>query len=250
MKKLWVRWIVLVVFVALLGAVFVRLGEWQLHRLEARRERNAIVVANQALPVQPWDQVFHHPIAEGDQWQRVTVTGTYLPEHQLEVRYRNVGGSQGSEWVLPLRTSDGRLVLVDRGFTSRGNGEVARPAAAPAGQVTVTGFVRRNEQGKANATTPMQGSVRLINAPAISAAIGQQLVDGYIQAISSTPADPGLTPVGTPELDEGPHLSYAIQWFLFTVIAAGGVLILVRADLRERRRKRARAAQLNAARQA
>lgn len=239
MKKLWVRWGVLVLFVAVLAVTFVQLGEWQLHRLEQRRMRNATVVANQDKPVVDWRQVFDGPIEESEQWQRVTVTGTWLAEHQIEVRYRTVDGDPGSEWVVPLRTADGRTVLVDRGFTERVNGQVVPAAAPPSGQVTVEGFVRRNERGKDTATIPVEGSVRLINSPAIATSIGIPLADGYIQQISSDPPSPGLVPVGTPELDEGPHFSYAIQWFLFTAVAVVGAVLLVRADLRERRKRRA-----------
>lgn len=243
MKKLWIRWIALIIGVAILGAVFIRLGEWQLHRLEQRRERNATAVAHENQPVKPWDQVFTTPITEADQWQRVTVTGTLDTSKQLEVRYRNVSGTQGSEWVIPLTTSDGRSVLVNRGLSPRQEGSIVKPADPPSGPVTVIGYVRRSEVGKTTATRPVEGSVRLINAPEIAKTTGLDLPDGYIQLISSTPdIAQGLTPVGPPALDEGPHLSYAVQWFLFTAIAAIGVIILIRADLKDRRKRRERAA--------
>lgn len=241
MKKLWIRWVVLVLFVAALAVTFVQLGEWQLHRLEQRRERNASMLANQAKPVVDWRELFSDPVEEHEQWQRVTITGTFLPEHQLEVRYRSVGEDAGSEWVVPMQTSDGAMVLVNRGFTRRDSGTVIEASAPPSGQVTVEGYVRRNERGKASAIVPVQGSVRLINAPAIAAELGLPLADGYIQQISSDPPATGLTPVGLPEVDEGPHLSYAIQWFLFTAVAVIGTVLLVRSDLRERRRRRDRA---------
>ena len=228
-------------FVGALAVTFVQLGEWQLHRLDQRRERNATAAANQSKPVVDWKEVFTDTIDEDEQWQRVTITGTYLPEHQLEVRYRNVGGQAGSEWVVPMKTSDGSVVLVNRGFTTRDEGTVVEAKAAPTGEVTVQGFVRRNERGKANAVVPVQGSVRLINAPAIAQVIGVPLADGYIQQIRSDPPTADLTPVGLPDTDEGPHLSYAVQWFLFTAVAVIGAVLLVRADLRERRTRRERA---------
>ena len=242
MKKLWIRWIALIIGVAILGGIFIRLGEWQLHRLDQKRDRNASAVAHQKQPVKPWDQVFDGPIADDEQWQRVTVTGTFDAAKQLEVRYRNVGDQPGSEWVVPLRTKDGRWLLVNRGFTGKKEGTVIKPSAVPAGEVTVVGYARRSEIGKDNATVPVQGSVRLINAPAIAKAHGIDLPDGYVQHISSTPTvAEGMTAVGPPELDEGPHFSYAIQWFIFSAIAATGAILLIRADLRDRRRRRERA---------
>ncbi len=53
MRRLWVRWTLLIVFVAVLGTVFVNLGDWQLDRLEQRRERNAATVSNEQAPPQP-----------------------------------------------------------------------------------------------------------------------------------------------------------------------------------------------------
>ena len=37
-----------------------------------------------------------------------------------------------------------------------------------------------------------------------------------------------------PPLTEGPHLSYAIQWFLFTLIGLAGHVGLVRKEAKER----------------
>lgn len=243
MRKLWIRWIALVLGVIVLGAVFIRLGEWQLHRLDQKRERNAVAISHEKQPIKPWQEVMAKPIAENDQWQRVSITGTLDAKNQLEVRYRNVDKKQGSEWVLPIITKDGKRVLVNRGFTEKQGGVVSKPSAPPPGEVTLTGYVRRSEHGKDNATKPVHGSVRLINVPAISTHLGQPMPDGYIQLIESKPdSAQGMLLIGPPELDEGPHLSYAIQWFLFTVIAAGGCLLLIRADLRDRRKRRERAA--------
>ena len=77
MKKLWTRWLALVVLVLLLGALFIRLGEWQLHRLEWRRGNNAAILAYEKQLPKPYDQVWTpgRTIAEHDQWQKVTVTG-------------------------------------------------------------------------------------------------------------------------------------------------------------------------------
>ncbi|WP_203566813.1 SURF1 family cytochrome oxidase biogenesis protein [Aestuariimicrobium ganziense] len=249
MRKLWIRWLALAVFVAVLAAVFVRLGEWQIHRLEQRRETNARVVAHQQQPVKPWDEVFTGPISDDQQWQRVSVTGTFDPDHMLTVRYRNVADQAGVEVVTPLVTSDGQVVLVNRGFLPRPKNTLdAVSPTPPAGEVTVVGYVRRNEVGKANAITPVQNTVRLINSPAIAAWLGKPVVDGHIQAISTTPADdPSFQLVPPPSLDEGPHLSYAVQWFVFTLIAVGGAVILIRGDLRERRKKLAREARAAAA---
>lgn len=249
MKKLWVRWIGLLVFVALLGAAFVRLGEWQMHRLEWRRGVNARIVAYQQQPPKPYEEVFTHEITDNEQWQRVTATGTFDAKNQVQAMYRNQNDQAGSEVVTPLRTDKGHWLLVDRGFIPRDQGgkEIAVLPDPPSGTVTVTGYVRRSEHGKDNAITPQDGMARLINAPAIGKSLNREVLDGYVGLTEVKPAQSGnLKPMTTPELDEGPHLSYAVQWFCFTGIAVAGAGILIRGDLRDRKKalaKKARAEQ-------
>lgn len=242
MKRLWVRWTALLLFVVIIVAAFIRLGEWQLARLDERRAKNAAVIANsQAAPV-PYQQVFDHPVGEAQQWQRVTVTGTYDAEHQIQVRYRPNGG-QSNTWevITPLRTEQGQAVLINRGWVAVPQGTRVPDAlpAPPAGPVTVTGYVRRDENGKPKAIDPVNNQVRLVNSVAIEKTLGYPVVDGYVALIESQPTqDPQFNPYALPGLDEGPHFSYAMQWFAFAVIGVGGLFVLIRSDVKERRKKR------------
>lgn len=244
MRRLWLRWAGLVAFVAVLGAVFVYLGEWQLDRLEQRRARNAATVANEQRPIRPLAEVFTKPITDADQWQRVEAVGTFVADQQLLVRYRRNGDERGYEVVTPLRTAAG-VVLVDRGFVATGPG-VRMPAAAPpppTGEVRLVGHVRRNEEGRRSAVTPVNGQLRLINSDAIGAALGYPVLNGYISLLEVTPPQSGgFVPIEPPEIDEGPHFWYALQWFGFTGVAVAGIVVFIRADLRARREEQARPA--------
>lgn len=245
MRQLWLRWLGLLVFVVVLGGIFVRLGEWQLHRLEGRKESNAAVIAHENNPIMPLADRGYGVVQDADQWQRVTVTGTFDASHQLEVRYRSNDGATGTEVVTPLRTTDGKTVLIDRGFIVRGAGEAPPESlpAAPSGTVTVLGHLRRSENGSADAITPALGAVRLINAPAISTWLGTDVMDGYIGLLQVTPAQDGaFIPVATPTLDDGPHFWYAVQWFMFTGIAVTGLVVFIRGDIVARRKLRREAA--------
>jgi cytochrome oxidase assembly protein ShyY1 len=242
-RRLWLRWAGLVAFAAVLGVVFINLGEWQLDRLEQRRARNAATVTNEQRPVRPVAEVFTKPITDADQWQRVEAVGTFLADQQFLVRYRSNGGEKGYEVVTPLRTTAG-VVLVDRGFVATGAGVriPATPPPPPAGEVRVVGHVRRNEEGRRSAVTPVDGQLRLINSDAIGAALGYPVLNGYLGLIEVTPPQSGgLVPIELPEIDEGPHFWYAMQWFAFTGIAVAGIVVFVRADLRARREEQAAA---------
>src|SRR5215218_4510727 len=229
MHRLWVRWALLI--------VFVNLGDWQLDRLRQRRERNAATIGNEQAPVRPAEDVFTRTITEADQWQRVEARGTFDADHQFVVRYRENGGSNGYEIVTPLHMATGTL-LVDRGFVPLPI-STRIPAAAPAppsGEVVVIGHVRRNEQGRRKAVTPVDGQLRLINSDAIGATLPYPVLNGYVSALVVQPPQAGdLQPLAVPELSEGPHFWYAVQWFIFTAFAVAGIVVFIRSDLRTRR---------------
>ncbi len=240
MRRLWLRWALLIVFVAVLGVVFVSLGNWQLDRLAQRKERNATTIANEQQPVQPYEQVFTHPITDADQWQRVEARGSFDADHQFVVRYRSNGGADGYEVVTPLRTASG-AVLVDRGFIplERGTRIPSVAPAPPTGEVTVVGHVRRNERGRRAATTPAGNQVRLINSAAIAATLPYEIESGYIGLLVVQPEQQGgFRPIQLPDLSEGPHFWYAVQWFMFTAIGVAGIVVFIRGDLRARREER------------
>lgn len=240
MRRLWVRWTLLIVFVAVLGAAFVNLGDWQLDRLAQRRERNTATVANQQAPVRPLAEVFTHPITDADQWQRVEARGTFDATHQYVLRYRQNGDDDGYEVVTPLRTDAG-TVLVDRGFVALRSGEPIPDVAPPppTGEVTVVGHARRNERGRRAAVNPVNAQMRQISSDAIAPDLGYPVLNGYLGLLTVTPAQPGgFVPVVVPEISEGPHFWYAVQWFMFTGIGIAGVVVFIRGDLRVRREER------------
>ena len=222
MRRLWLRWAGLVVFVVVLGAVFVNLGQWQLDRLEQRRDpqrRDAWPTSSE--PVRPLAEVFTGEITDADQWQRVEAVGTFVADQQFVVRYRQQRRRRGLRGGHPAayrgRRGAGRPGL--RRATSPGDRIPSTAPPPPAGEVRVVGHVRRNEQGRRAATTPVDGQLRLINSDAIGAVLGYPLLNGYVGLLEVTPPQSGgFVPVELPEINEGPHFWYAMQWFGFTGI--------------------------------
>ena len=236
MRRLWLRWSLLIIFVAVLGVAFVSLGNWQLDRLAQRKERNATTIANEQNPIQPYEQVFAHPITDADQWQRVEARGTFDADHQYVVRYRSNGGIDGYEVVTPLRTASG-AVLVDRGFIplERGTRIPSVAPVPPAGEVTVLVCSSCRHPDERAATTPVGNQMRLINANAIATTLPYEIESGYIGLLTVQPEQEGsFQPIQLPDLSEGPHFWYAVQWFLFS------------GDLRARREERDDAAEAHA----
>jgi cytochrome oxidase assembly protein ShyY1 len=239
-RRLWLRWSLLIAFVAVLGVVFVAMGEWQLDRLAQRRDRNATTIANEQSPVRPYEQVFTRPIADADQWLRVEARGTFDADQQFIVRYRSNGNLDGYEVVTPLKTTSG-VVLVDRGFIPlpRGAQIPSTAPAPPTGEVAVVGHVRRDEKGRRAAITPINNQMRLINSTAIATTLPYPIKSGYIGLLTVQPEQAGgFQPIPLPDLSEGPHFWYAVQWFMFTAIGVAGIVVFIRADLRARREER------------
>jgi cytochrome oxidase assembly protein ShyY1 len=236
-RLLTLRWLAFTLVVLALAGVFVQLGRWQLHRLDDREHRNTVTRANLAAAPAPVTEALgpDRRVARDNEWRIVTATGTYDTAHQVVARYRNVKDRPGFEIVTPLLLPDGTAVLVDRGFVPRATNSSDLPAvpAAATGTVTVTGKLRHSEHGADSATHPVDGQVRLINAPAIAASTGLDLADGYMTVDEQVPAPgAGLSGFPLPELDSGPHFFYALQWFFFALLALGGLVYFAREDVR------------------
>ncbi len=246
MKRLVIRWVALAVFLVLLAYTFVQLGEWQLRRLDERRATNQTILANRdAVPVDYRQLMGSSPVPDGDRWRPVSLVGTYSGE-QYQVRYRNQADRPGIEVVATFTTEHGDEVLVNRGFIPRQTGQPDTEdlPATPAGPVEIVGHLLQDERGNANAATPHEFKVRLIDSARIGQSLGRELLPGYVVL---SPDDvvaegSGMDPVQPPEPTEGNHFSYALQWFAFSAIAVVGIAVLIRADLADRRKAQRRSA--------
>lgn len=201
------------------------LGEWQFGRLEDRKERNAIVSVNEEREPVALTEVLApgRPVAEADEWRLVTVTGEYDVEKTVVVRYRTRESAPGVEVVVPLVTADGTAVVVDRGWFGTDDPEIGPDElpAPPAGQVTVSGWVRSDGTGSSTAVNGH--STRAISSETIGRAIDRPVFTGFLAMKAEDPgATEDLEPVELPELGEGPHFFYGLQWWFFGIMAAGG----------------------------
>jgi cytochrome oxidase assembly protein ShyY1 len=233
------RWLLFAVVVALLCYAAWWLGEWQFGRLADRKASNAIVRANEDRPPTPVADVLApgRTVSEDDEWRQVTATGTYDTDNTVVVRYRTRDGSSGIDVVVPLVTDDGASLLVDRGWMATDNQGTSPDdvPAPPTGEVTVDGWVRADATG--DSTTVEDHSTRAISSADIGPAIDQQVYGGFVELDTEdgAPAD-GLLPVELPELDNGPHFFYGLQWWFFGVLALFGFGYLAYDERRGQRR--------------
>jgi surfeit locus 1 family protein len=218
-----------------LAAVFVRLGVWQLSRLAERRAYNRKVEAARALAPVSLDSGAAPPVsAESLAHRRVRVTGEYDPAGELVLRGQSEQGVAGVRLVTPLRIAGkDSAVLVQRGF-------VPSPDAMTVDQGAVTERGVQAVEGIASLLpdSEPQGDERTVNGQTtwrrVDLAAARRRVSYPLLPIlilqtpdSGLPASPRRDEA--PSLDDGPHLSYAIQWLAFAITAlVAGVLVGLR----------------------
>ena len=209
----WLGWLALALLVAV-ACVF--LGQWQWGKYENLADRaDRIENHYEADPVPVTDVLTEEPVPVGDEWTRVRATGEYVREDQLLVRNRPLDGTYGYEVLVPLRLDDGGLLVVDRGWVPNSpEGADVEPEVPPApeGRVTVTGWVQVGEEGL-DRDLPA-GQVASINLGDVGEELDESPLGGWVTLQSEDPEVERPDPLGEPDTDTGPHMAYAIQWWI------------------------------------
>jgi cytochrome oxidase assembly protein ShyY1 len=238
----------LVLLGLVLGGLCGAAGVWQWQRFGEKQVANDELRAAAERPAVPVEDLLRPGTVVDDavRFRTVTAAGTYDRAGQVLVRQRGVEGKVGFLVVAPLRTASGTTLFVSRGFVAATGAANTSPdfSDPPAGPVTVTGRVLRSEEGGLGTGLPA-GQVAQIDVPALAARDGAgPAYPGFVELISSTPADTGLQPLPAPDLGNpaggaltAQHLAYVVQWFLFAAFALAGPVILLLLDRRARRRE-------------
>ncbi|GLW92568.1 SURF1-like protein [Actinokineospora globicatena] len=212
-------WLVLAfVVVAFAVACFTLLAPWQFQRHDERKATNTAVQNSFDAPPAPIGSV------PPDQWRRVTLAGTYLPDGEALARLRTVQGNAAFEVLTPFRLTDGSVVLVDRGYVRPAEGvSVPNYAPAPAGEVNLLARVRIGESTDRQAfEEDGHRQVYAIDPAVVGRAANLDIRPGYVQLEAGSPGVLGVLPL--PQLEVGPFLSYALQWIAFGAMALLGLI--------------------------
>lgn len=238
------RWLASHVFVLVVVVVFVNLGFWQLARLDERQADNATITARFDEPPVAAADVPLDDTDEELEFRLVEASGTYDRDAEVLIRNRSLDGAPGYWVFTPLTLADGTALVVNRGWIPLAFDPAApRPDVdPPTGTVTVEGFLRTAVEPEGFASADPDEGVLETLARADLARLDRQtdadLRMLYLQLEDQTPASDGAFPVvlDRPVLDEGPHLSYAVQWFVFAAIAVVGYPLALRRIAQSRAR--------------
>jgi len=218
------------------SAVFVRLGLWQLSRLHERQRYNAVVAAQRLDAPVPFAALPRDTTAA--RYRAARVEGHYDYTHELVLAGRTHNGSPGVELLTPVRSaSSDTAVLVDRGWVYSPDGATVDLAQWREGDsARVDGYIDTYTPD-AGITTSAFGPrvVRRISRPEVAAKVPYPVAPYYLIATSDSANRTHPVRRSAPVLDEGPHRSYAIQWFSFAVIAIGGAAAVIFREREERR---------------
>jgi surfeit locus 1 family protein len=203
-------------------------AQWQYQRGVDRHARNALIETRIGLDAQPLSTVNTAP--QRYEWQSVKTTGEFDESEQILLRNRYSAGVYGFDVLTIFTSSDGKRFWVDRGWVKAGITATTPPAVrkTPTGVVEITGRLRLDSslpRGSffalpANST----GLVSKLNAQS-----QLKTEDFYLDLLSGS--EPSLTPEvpsQLPELIDGPHMAYALQWVFFAGLVIYGRILIRR----------------------
>jgi surfeit locus 1 family protein len=216
--KLWL----FVTFALISAAIFSRLGIWQISRLHERRAQNALIISRLDSGVVDVNDIPHDTALA--HFRLVRVAGIPDYDHELIYAARNYQGSPGVNFLTPVRFP-GRdtAVIVDRGWVYSPDGSTIDAKRWRDRDSVFTGFVEEY---------PSTGGITYVGKPTIIARLSGDVVRKalpypvapvYVVALNdSVKSMDRIVRLSVPPLDEGPHKSYAIQWFFFASVALFG----------------------------
>ena len=258
MKKLLTpRWLFGHLLALSLVVLFVNFGFWQLRRLAQREAYNALLEARLEAQPQPFGQLVNQYSLTASEraknsvaYRRAQVTGRFDTANELLLRSRALDGQPGYHVLTPLRLASGRALLVDRGWVPFAlDNPPIREAAPPTGRVQITGILQPAQPEPTGGglldrlglmqQDPAEGKLKaafFVDPARISVGRPYVLEPVFLELATQTPAQSGQLPVPPPppEISQGPHLSYAFQWFSFALIGVVGYAILLRGVVRDK----------------
>tara|TARA_B100000614_G_scaffold258563_2_gene281150 strand:- start:1184 stop:2044 length:861 start_codon:yes stop_codon:yes gene_type:complete len=238
-----VRWTAYIGIAVLFAIACGFLSNWQFTRNAERSQQLALVEANYDAEPAALDDLVPETgdLPVDNEWHPVALQGTYLVDDTVLVRNRPHGGTAAFEVLVPFQTTDGRILLINRGWVPPAeDSDPSAVPAPPAGTIDVIARLRPGESlPRSGRTEAPEGQVPTIHLPLIAEALGVDpafITSAYGVMVSETPAAASVpNQLESPSEDPGPYLSYAIQWILFAVMGFFFIGYVIRTEVRHRR---------------
>ncbi len=223
-------------------AVTISLGFWQLDRLAQRRAYNALLEERRSLPPVTLPAGVPADLERLNE-RLASAYGAFVSEPTFLLLNRSYSGEGGVRVVNPFRLDSGQYLWVDRGWVPQK--ERNSPPPPVTDTVRLQGYLHvLPDDGYPSRPDTSEPQHWLRLDPRAMTETLRREETGYAGAdflpyalVMTESVTEAWIPkaIGLRELDDGPHMSYAIQWFSFSFIFfAGWMAYLWRASRRER----------------
>ena len=219
------RWIALTLFLLILIYLFIRLSNWQFDRYDQRVLRNEST--NVALSLAPKKIDSVSQMSDLKQWEKIELTGSYLSDQSKLVRKQYLENNLGFWVITPFKIQNGENILVNRGWIPIGSSASSNQSIplAPVGTVNLEGYLQSFNE---SITQPKDLPLNQVNTIDYNYFESEIANNFYVQLAKSSPMDNQVAIIPLPELSNGPHFSYAIQWILFALLLPIGWYVLLK----------------------
>jgi cytochrome oxidase assembly protein ShyY1 len=219
------RWIALTLFLLILIYLFIRLSNWQFDRYDQRVLRNEST--NVALSLAPKKIDSVSQMSDLKQWEKIELTGNYLSDQSKLVRKQFLENNLGFWVITPFKIQNGENILVNRGWIPIGSSASSNQSIplAPVGTVNLEGYLQPFTE---SITQPKDLPLSQVNTIDYNYFESEIANNFYVQLAKSSPMDNQVAIIPLPELSNGPHFSYAIQWILFALLLPIGWYVLLK----------------------
>ena len=228
------KWMAAHVLVLLLLVTFLLAGTWQFGRHQKRIDRNDVVLDRaDAVLLEIGDLFEPQDIFE---FRLVQLNGSWSTSDSVLIRNRSHQDMAGCHLAIPLAVSSNEGVLVVAGWLNEPLCDIDR-LEVPTGDVSLVGRVRLTQtRGAIGARDRADGVIRTLartDVARVDQQVALSLAPVYVELITSNPSVAEAVAVDPPPTDLGPHLAYAVQWFLFFAVGAVGYPLVLRRQARK-----------------
>lgn len=232
------RWLPWVAFVLVFTTGTSLLSWWQFERREQRVQQIEQVLENYSLATVSLDDLLlGGSWSDSLEWRAVSLEGEYLVDQLHLVRNRPLAGRPGFLVLVPFRLTDGRVIAVERGWLPTGSLQDSPDSIPAILSPNKTLEVRLRAAEPDLNREPVPGQLASIDLTEFSNRTGLSQMETayYGRVISEFPVEPDApSAMPAPSLSEGNHLSYALQWILFGLMAIAALVWAIRNEKLQR----------------
>ena len=223
----WKRWLVWLLVASLFAVACVFLSQWQFSRRAEAVAKIELIAANFDSPAVAITELTDlNDFDLANEWRPVVLDGNFLPEKAVLVRNRPYNGNAGFLQVVPFQLFTGEVVAVETGWLPTGS-KNDEPDVIPlpsSERVEIIARIRPAEP-TLDRDAP-QGQIATINIESLisKVQISEPVYKSVYMRLAESYNNSDLPRVqAKPQLTEGNHLSYALQWILFALMAFGAL---------------------------